>query len=159
MNEIPSRNALLSRMTAVVMTALLVFLSSCMQEQHADPGSTFHKGLQRDAWRTLASYDAALLKHRERLQRDVPPAYWDKGIQHLNPLKVCTHRGNLVVVQRVTDGMEQGKYIDLPVAPFHPKSAWFSHKHAVDGFVFRPAVGAGVFNYSRTLPAVQHHGR
>lgn len=146
-------------MTAVVMTALLVFLSSCMQEQHADPGSTFHKGLQRDAWRTLASYDAALLKHRERLQRDVPPAYWDKGIQHLNPLKVCTHRGNLVVVQRVTDGMEQGKYIDLPVAPFHPKSAWFSHKHAVDGFVFRPAVGAGVFNYSRTLPAVPNYKR
>ncbi len=146
-------------MTAFVMTALLVFLSSCMQEQHADPGSTFHKGLQRDAWRTLASYDAAVLKHRERLQREVPPAYWDPGIQRLNPLKVYTHRGNLVVVQRVTDGVEQGKYIDLPVAPFHPKSAWFSHKHAVEGFVFRPAVGTGALNYSRTLPAVPHYGR
>lgn len=149
MNKTPPPNALLPRMTAVVMGALLVFLSSCMQEQHADPGSSFHEGRQRDAWRTLAAYDAAVLKHRERLQREIPPACWDVGIQRLNPLKVYTHRGNLVVVQRVNAGTEHGKYIDLPVAPFHPKSAWFSHKHAVDGFVFRPASGAGVFNYAR----------
>jgi len=55
----------------------------------------------------------------------------------------------------VKDGMEHGKYIDLPVAPFHPVSAWFSHKHAVDGFVFRPALGKGVFNYTRT-PVIQY---
>ena len=75
-------------------------------------------------------------------------------MQRLNPLKVYTHRGNLVVVRRVKDGIEHGKYIDLPVAPFHPVSAWFSHKHAVDGFVFRPARGEGVFNYTRT-PVIQ----
>lgn len=125
-----------------------------MQEQHADPGSTFHKGLQRDAWRTLSAYDAALLAHREKNRTEVPPAYWDPGIQRLHPAKVYTHRGNLVVAQSMTDGTEHGKYIDLPVAPFHPKSAWFSHKHAVDGFVFRPAAGTGVFNYTRTAAPV-----
>lgn len=146
-------------MSAAFMMALLVFLSSCMQEQHADPGSTFHKGLQRDAWRTLASYDDALLKHRETFRREVPAAYWDPGIQKLQPLKVYTHRGNLVVVQCATAETEHGKYIGLPVAPFHPKAAWFSRKHAVDGFVFRPAAGTGVFNYARTLPAVPHYHR
>jgi len=93
MNEIPLRTAALPRMTAVVMGALLVFLSSCMQEQHADPGSTFHKGLQRDAWRTMAAYDQAVLKHRETFRCEIPPTYWDPGIQRLNPLKVYTHRG------------------------------------------------------------------
>ncbi len=146
-------------MTAVVMGAFLVFLCGCMQEQHADPGSSFHKGLQRDAWRTLETYDEAVLKHRETLRREIPPTYWDAGIQRLNPLKVYTHRGNLVVVQRVADGVEHGKYIDLPVAPFHPKSAWFSHKHDVDGFVFRPAPGNGVFDYTRTPPVVISYGK
>ena len=152
MNELSLPTAALPRMTAVVMGALLVLLSSCMQEQHADPGSSFHKGLQRDAWRTMATYDEAVLKHRQRFQREIPSTYWDPGIQHLHPLKVYTHRGNLVVAQRVNGETEHGKYIDLPVAPFHPKSAWFSHKHAVDGFVFLPAFGKGVFNYARTPP-------
>lgn len=151
MNETFSPPATLRRMTVVSIGALLVFLCSCMQGP-ADPGSTFHKGLQRDAWRTLSAYDAALLAHREKTRTDVPPAYWDPGIQQLQPVKVYTHRGNLVVVQSMNEGAEQGKYIDLPVAPFHPVSAWFSHRHAVDGFVFRPARGTGVFNYMRTTP-------
>ena len=149
MNESISPPATLRRMTVVSMGALLVFLSSCMQGP-ADPGSTFHKGLQRAAWRTLSAYDAALLAHRERNRTEVPPAYWDQGVQQLQPAKVYTHRGNLVVVQSVTDGTEHGKYVDLPVSSFHPVSAWFSHKHAVDGFVFRPACGTGVFDYTRT---------
>ncbi|MHB1081468.1 MAG: hypothetical protein ACYC67_18880 [Prosthecobacter sp.] len=150
MNDFVPLSATLRQMTAVFMGALLVLLSSCMQEQHADPGSTFHKGLQRDAWRTMAAYDEAVLKHRETLRREIPPVYWDPGIQRLHPLKVYTHRGNLVAAQSAADGTEHGKYIDLPVAPFHPVSRWFSHKHSVDGFVFRPACGTGVFNYTRT---------
>lgn len=149
MNESFSPPATLRRMTVVSMGALLVFLCSCMQGP-ADPGSTFHKGLQRDAWRTLSAYNAALLAHHEKNRDEVPPAYWDVGIQRLHPAKVYTHRGNLVVAQSMTGGTEHGKYIDLPVAPFHPKVAWFSHKHVVDGFVFRPALGTGVFNYTRT---------
>lgn len=153
MNETSSPPATLRRMTVVSMGALLVFLCSCMQGP-ADPGSSFHQGLQRDAWRTLSAYSTALLAHRERVRAEVPPAYWDQGIQQLQPVKVYTHRGNLVVVQSVTDGTERGKYIDLPVAPFHPVSGWFSHQHSVDGFVFRRACGTGVFNYTRTAAPV-----
>ena len=137
MSEISLPPAVLPRMTAVVMAVLLVCLCSCMQGQ-ADPGSSFHKGIQRDAWRTLSAYDSVLMTQREKFQREVPSTYWDPGIQRLHPIKVYTHRGNLVVVQRVSQGEEHGKYIYLPVSPFLPVSAWFSHKHAVDGFVFRP---------------------
>lgn len=152
MNESFSPPAKLRRMTVVSM-GMLVFLCSCMQGP-ADPGSTFHKGLQRDAWRTLAAYDSALLAHREKNRTEIPPAYWDPGIQRLHPAKVYTHRGNLVVAQGMMDGAEHGKYIDLLVAPFHPKAAWFSDKHAVDGFIFRPAVGTGVLNYTRRAASV-----
>lgn len=141
------------------MGMLLVFLCSCMQEQHADPGSSFHKGLQRDAWRTLVAYDTALLAHREKARPEIPSVYWDPGIVQLRPLKVYTHRGNLVVAQSMTDGVEQGKYIDLPVAPFQPKAAWFSQKPAVDGFVFRPAMGTGVFNYTRSTSWPPSNGK
>ena len=137
MNEIPSPTAALHQMTVVVMGALLVCLCSCMQGQ-ADPGSSFHKGIQRDAWRTTAAYNAAALAHREKFHSEIPPAYWDPGIQRLHPVKVYTHRANLVVVQRMSGGNEKGKYIYLTISSFLPVSAWFSHKHVVDGFVFRP---------------------
>lgn len=153
MNESSSPPATLRRMTVVSMGALLVFLCSCMHGP-ADPGSTFHQGLQRDAWRTESAYNTALLTHREKVRTEVPPAYWDQGIQRLQPVKVYTHRANLVVVQSVTDGIEHGKYIYLSVSSFHPVSAWFSHKHAVDGFVFRPVCGTGVFNYTRAAAPV-----
>lgn len=108
----------------------------------------------------MEAYDTALLAHREKPGAEVHPSYWDPGIQSLHPVNVHLHQGNLVVVQKVTDGMEQGKYIELPVSPFHPKSTWFSHKHAVDAFVFRPAIGKGVFNYTRRpSPLVIAYGK
>ncbi len=149
MIEISSPVAVLPRMTAVVMVALLVFLSSCMHGP-ADPGSTFHRGIQRNAWKTISAYDTAALAHREKFNPEIPPAYWDPGIQRLHPIKVYTHRANLVVVQRMSEGNEKGKYIYLPVSSFRPVSAWFSHKHAVDGFVFRPGFGWGTYNFTRT---------
>ena len=152
MIEIPSPAAVLSRKTAVVMGALLVFLSSCMQGP-ADPGSIFHKGIQRDAWKTISAYNAAALAHREKLNPEIPPAYWDPGIQRLHPVKVYTHRANLVVVQHMSGGNEKGKYIYLPVSSFQPVSSWL-FRHPMDGFLFRPAWGKGEFNFTRmTVPS------
>ncbi len=148
MNVILPHVAVLRRVTAVFMGALLVVLCSC-QQSPADPGSLFSKGLQRDAWRTVSAYDAAVWAHREKFRAEIPPAYWEPRIQHLHPVKVYTHRVNLVVVQRVKDGAEQGKYISLPVSSFQPVCSYL-FKHPVDGFVFRPAWGNGVFNFTRT---------
>ena len=86
---------------------------------------------------------------------EIPPVYWAPGIQRLTPLRLYTHRVNLVVVQGVKAGEEHGKYIYLPVSSFHPVAAWYSYKHAVDGFVFRPSSDFGVYDYTRTLPVWQ----
>ena len=156
MNEIFSPAVDLRRMTAVFMGALLVALCSC-QQSPADPGSLFSKGLQRDAWRTLSTYDQALLAGTEKFRTEIPSSYWEPRIQRLHPVKVYTHRVNLVVVQRVQDGKEYGKYIYLPVSSFQPVcSSLFSHP--VDGFVFYPAWGTGVYSFTRT-PPLQYGGK
>jgi len=48
---------------------------------------------------------------------DIPAKYWAPRIQALRPVKVYTHRVNVVVVQRIVGGAEEGKYIHIPVAP------------------------------------------
>ena len=148
MNEIFSPAVALSRMMGVFTGAFLVVLCSC-QQSPADPGSLFSKGLQRDAWRTVSAYDAAVWTHREKFRSEISPAYWEPRIKRLHPVKVYTHRVNLVVVQHVNNGVEQGKYIYLPVSSFRPVSSYL-FKHAMDGFVFHPAWGNGVFNFTRT---------
>ena len=79
------------------------------------------------------------------------PTYWADGIKALNPIKVYTHRINLVVVQRIGDGIEEGKYIYIPISSYLPKTG-------DDGFTFSPepmngniyTLGNGVFDFKRT---------
>jgi hypothetical protein len=79
------------------------------------------------------------------------PTYWADGIKALNPIKVYKHRTNIVVVQRITDGTEEGKYICLPISSYLPMTG-------DDGFVFSPeplsgntyTLGSGVFDFKRT---------
>lgn len=121
-------------------------LSSCMQAP-ADPGSTFSKGLQRSAWKTLENYNQAVLSGKAKMSAEIPAAYWEPGISKLQPVRVYSHRVNLVVVQSVQNGQEHGKYIYLPVSSYLPVSRWFSHQ-TQDGYLFRPAVGTGVYNFT-----------
>ena len=79
------------------------------------------------------------------------PAYWADGIKALNPIKVYKHRNNIVVVQRISDGIEEGKYICIPISSYLPMTG-------DDGFVFSPeplngntyTLGNGVFGFRRS---------
>lgn len=135
------------RVWLIFAGVLPVLLCGCMQGI-ADPGSTYRKGVQREAWRTQEAYDDALLKHRERNRVEIPPVYWAPEIARLQPVKVYTHRVNLVVVQRVQDGVEHGLYVYLPTSRLHPKESWIP-RSGVDGFVFRESWRRDVFHFSR----------
>ena len=148
MNQPPHSSATLLRLPVALAVFFLLALSSCTQNDAA-LGSSFSKGLQRDAWKTMESYNQALLTHQEKVRSEIPPAYWEKSIQLLHPARVYIHRVNLVVVQQVQNGLEKGKYIYLPVSWSAPKSNWLFGKRE-DGFVFYPALGWGVYNFSRT---------
>ena len=83
---------------------------------------------------------------------EIYSTYWADGIKALNPIKVYTHRVNIVVVQRISDGTEQGKYICLPISSYMPMTG-------DDGFVFSPEPlsgnkytlwNKGVFDFKRT---------
>ena len=62
---------------------------------------------------------------------DIPEQYWADEIAALRPVRVYQHRANLVVVQQVTDGVEEGKYISLMISSYLPMQG-------VDGFTYTP---------------------
>jgi hypothetical protein len=109
-----------------------------------------------DAQATHAAYTRAILAGKEKPGAEIPPAYWSEGIKQLKPLKVYTHRVNIVVVQHVTESTEEGKYIYIPISSYLPHSG-------DDGFVFSPnprtgdkyTLGNGIFDFKRTRPPEQ----
>lgn len=74
----------------------------------------------------------------------IPPEYWTGPIKALHPLTVYTHRVNVVVVQRIRDGIEEGKYIYIPISSYLPHSG-------DDGFEFMPNPQKGVYDFKRTV--------
>ncbi len=82
----------------------------------------------------------------------IPSQYWADPIKALHPVKVYTHRVNLVVVRHVHDGIEEGKYIYISISSYLP---WPGD----DGFEFTPnplsgnkyTLGEGVFDFKRTI--------
>jgi len=82
---------------------------------------------------------------------EIYSTYWADGIKALNPVKVYTHRINIVVVQCISNETEEGKYIVIPISSYLPMTG-------DDGFVFSPeplngntyTLGNGVFDFKRT---------
>jgi hypothetical protein len=62
---------------------------------------------------------------------NIPSKHWAEDIKALKPVKVYTHRVNMVVVQWIKDNVEEGKYICIPISSYLPHSG-------PDGFEFTP---------------------
>ena len=77
--------------------------------------------------------------------------YWAPVIRELKPMKVYKHRGNIVVVQRIVNNREEGKYI-WPGSSYLPENG-------VDGYFIMPNpqkgnlydTGDGVFDYHKSI--------
>jgi hypothetical protein len=85
--------------------------------------------------RTYAAYGAAITAGKEEKPAAdapvIPSKYWTEPIKALRPIRVYVHHHNLVVVQKVSDNMEEGKYIMNEISSYLPKSG-------DDGFSFSP---------------------
>ena len=107
--------------------------------------------LEGAAHQTYAAHVRAVNAGETDLSGVIPPLYWAEKIKKLNPIRVYTHRVNIVVVQKVFDNVEEGKYIPIPVSSYLPMSG-------EDGFVFTPNPKKGnkyylseVFDFIRTI--------
>lgn len=113
--------------------------------------------LNEAAKRTFTNYGKAIKAGKERRQENIPLGYWAEPIRELKPIKVYTHRANVVVVQRIQNGREEGKYIYNPIIYYRSS---YLPMTGDDGFVLTPdplteklySYGNGVWDFRRTMP-------
>ena len=133
----------------VINLVLIFVLSSCQTKSRVEKTTT----LMDAAHQTFASRVRAINEGKENSSStEIPERYWAQAIRELKPIKVYTHRVNIVVVQKIRDNAEEGKYINIPVSSYLPMDG-------VDGFTFQPNplkgnqyhLGDGIFDYQRTI--------
>lgn len=96
------------------------------------PVASLYDGrLQEAAGQTYSNYMRDSVSDRNPQPSDeIPAGYWADAIKALMPIRVYKHRANIVVVQRVSNGVEEGKYIYNPISSYMPMT------EEVDGFTF-----------------------
>ena len=73
-----------------------------------------------DGYRTIKM--AASRTGTTLLDGEFPPQCWTDPIKALHPIKVYSDVGNVVVVQKIVNDIEYGKYIMPPHSSHHPQA-------------------------------------
>lgn len=136
----------------VLNLVLMLGLSACQTKSGIENTHLSPNTLADAAYETSSGYARAVNAGKEILSTEIPRQYWAQAIRDLAPIKVYTHRVNLVVVQKIRDNVEEGKYIYIPISSYLPMDG-------VDGFIYKPNplkgsqyhLGDGVFDYQRTI--------
>ena len=138
----------------LLATLCLMLLAACGCQSNEEPESTSlsTEELAADAYETLLNRRNATRGGTRDPTNEFYPTYWADGIKALDPIKVYKHMGNIVVVQRISGRIEEGKYICIPISSYLPMTGDY-------GFTFSPEPlcgnkytwpNNGVFDFKRT---------
>ena len=137
----------------VLILVLISVLSGCQTKAKIENATLSKSTIAEAAYKTYSSCVRAIHDGKENSSSlEIPEQYWAQAIRELKPINVYTHRVNLVVVQKVHNNVEEGKYIYIPVSSYLPMDG-------IDGFTYKPNplkdnqyhFGEGVFDYQRTI--------
>jgi len=130
----------------ILFMVLLSLLLSAGCKQKKDMARIFGepKGLSRAAQETyLACRRQDSIEIRSFPQENIPEQYWSGLIRALDPLRVYTHRANVVVALKVNDYVEEGVYIYIPISSYLPVTG-------DDGFEFSSLI-EDCYMYKRSI--------
>ncbi len=141
------RYIIMFRLHSVVFTlsflCCLFIISGCQKKPGGADASPSPDNLATAAWKTHIQYIKAVNSGAQEPSEEIPEKYWTDEIQRLKPIKVYTHRVNIVVVQKASANREEGTYIYIPISSYLPQSG-------DDGFTFTD-IGNSVYDFKRVI--------
>lgn len=132
------------RLTERAFPLVLLLIFGCGIRENATSAGLSPDALGAAALRTHADYTRNHGLRETPPSPEIPRAYWAQEIQALHPLRVYLHRVNVVVVQKESDGLEEGKYITTIISSYAPQSR-------DDGFTFTHPDRC-VYDFKRVKP-------
>ena len=124
----------------ISMLLISVALASCGSSEQ--PVVSLHDSpLQQAATETSFAYLTAVRDGLESQSAEIPQKFWSEELRSLNPIRVYTHRVNVVIVQEENAEMEKGRYVYISISSYLPRDG-------DDGFTFK-TLEDGTYGYER----------
>lgn len=130
-----------------VLIVLMVFvcgIAGCKSKEHTTTSSFMLGDLPKAALEMQFAFVKEIGAHGGPPDDQIPSNYWNDPIKALNPIRIYSHRMNILVVQQINDRVETGKYICSPISSYWPQSG-------ADGLDLK-FVSTSVYNYRRICP-------
>jgi hypothetical protein len=101
-------------LTKIMVVVVIFAVSGCQTNRPCRPPAVFPNDPQGVALeKAIFEMEDAYVKANfgaTKPEDGFPPRYWKAPIKALKPIKVYDDQGNIVIVQKITNGVESGKY-------------------------------------------------
>ena len=134
------------RLSSIVVSVFLLsclFINTGCKKKSNNQESLFSSNLAKSAHETYSLYIRETDSDQITPSDEIPKQYWTDMIKELKPIKVYVHHFNIVVVQRISANIEEGKYIYMPISSYRPHGKY-------DGFTFT-LIGDDLYDFKRTI--------
>ena len=127
----------------ICLFGCLFIVFSCQKKPGGGDADSFPDNLAVAAHETYIRYIKAVNSGAQKPSDEISKQYWTDEIKRLKPITVYRHRGNIVVVQKASANIQEGKYISIMISSYAPQSG-------DDGFTFTN-IGNGVHDFKRVI--------
>lgn len=132
-----------SVIVTVCLFGCLFVVLGCQKKPSGGDADSFPDNLAGAAHETHIQYIKAVNSGVQEPSDEISEQYWSDEIKRLKPIKVYRHRGNIVVVQKASANIQEGKYISIMISSYAPQSG-------DDGFTFTD-IGNSVYDFKRVI--------
>lgn len=127
----------------VCLFGCLLVIPGCQKKPGSEDAALIPDNLAVSALQTHIRYIKAVNSSAQEPSDEISKQYWTDEIKRLKPIRVYRHRGNIVVVQKASSNIQEGKYISIIISSYAPQSG-------DDGFTFTD-IGNGVHDFKRVI--------
>lgn len=132
-----------SVIVTVCLFGCLFVVFGCQKKPGGENADSFPDNLAVAAFETHIRYIKAVNSGEQKPSDEISKQYWSDEIKRLKPIKVYRHRSNIVVVQKASANIQEGKYISIMISSYAPQSG-------DDGFTFTN-IGNSVYDFKRVI--------
>ena len=121
-----------SLIVPVCLVGCLFVAFGCKKKPGGGDAGIIPDNLATAALQTHIQYIKAVNSDAQEPSDEISEQYWSDEIKRLKPIKVYRHRSNIVVVQKASVNIQEGKYISIMISSYASQTRILDNSERAD---------------------------